>query len=630
MELLKDIFKIKNNPLPLLKAFFAGMVSSLPVFFGILFGNFQYGLIAGIGGFAYLYVFNEPYVQRAKKILMVAIGLSVSMGLGILFAPHPILFPVVMGIIGAVITYIFGTLKLPGPAAIFFIIVYSMTSAMNLDPSQAPIFVGLVLLGGLNAWVVSLLGWFVKPFIPETVAVKKLYIELAQLASSVGTDEFNQVRARALSALKGAESTLLAGYISWHSSKRFKQLYLLKDMAHSIWAGILEIVVEGKKKLPVEISDSLLALAHSLDKMKVEPVKILQPETDDKAIEHLFTKIYDAEAILNEPESKLNKELKIIKPNLRETFSASFDKSSIVFTSSLNYGFVLMISAFIAFAFDFERSYWIPVSCASVMLGSTVLSTFHRAIQRSIGTIMGLLIAIVLLMTQPNPLLVALYIGILNFITETFIVRNYVFACIFLTPTSLLIAENTTRLHDPFYFATVRITDIVVGCAIGLLGVLLISRKTASSRLPHMMAKTIRSQAQLFHLLFSKPTYKKVFLNNRYQKKLRTNMANLNTVYMTALGELSRDRKSVDYLSPATFSIEQLGYLLDSVAKKENRPMLSDGKKAECMLIFESMAKSIEQKGLVHEKREIPELSTFPLISKEINNMQKAVQIIRH
>lgn len=287
-----------------------------------------------------------------------------------------------------------------------------------------------------------------------------------------------------------------------------------------------------------------------------------------------------------------------------------------------------MVSAYIAFALDFERSYWIPVSCASVLLGSTVLSTFHRAIQRSIGTSIGLIIAILLLMTQPNPIFATIYIGTLNFFTETFIVRNYVFACIFLTPTSLLIAENTSHIHDPFFFATVRITDIIVGCAIGLLGVLLISRKTASSRLPHMMAKTIRSQAQLFHLLFSRPTHKKMFFNNRYQKKLRTNMANLTTVYITALGELPKDKKSVGYLSPAIFSIEQLSYLLQAVARKETRPIISDKNMATYLLIFESMAKAIEQEGTIFEKKEVPEISVFPLINKEINNMQKVVQII--
>ncbi|MFP9035987.1 FUSC family protein, partial [Enterococcus faecalis] len=40
-----------------------------------------------------------------------------------------------------------------------------------------------------------------------------------------------------------------------------------------------------------------------------------------------------------------------------------------------------------ALAFGFARSYWIPLSAAAVMLGTTVVFTLHRAIQRSAGTV---------------------------------------------------------------------------------------------------------------------------------------------------------------------------------------------------------------------------------------------------
>ena len=48
-------------------------------------------------------------------------------------------------------------------------------------------------------------------------------------------------------------------------------------------------------------------------------------------------------------------------------------------------------------------------------------------------------------------------------ITELFIVKNYALAAIFITPNALLIAETATKIHDFSYFATARITDILVG-----------------------------------------------------------------------------------------------------------------------------------------------------------------------
>ena len=59
--------------------------------------------------------------------------------------------------------------------------------------------------------------------------------------------------------------------------------------------------------------------------------KILQPMQVDKTVEHLFTRIYNADAIMNEPISKIDREVKIVKPSLKTVFLGAFDKNSIVF-----------------------------------------------------------------------------------------------------------------------------------------------------------------------------------------------------------------------------------------------------------------------------------------------------------
>ncbi len=497
-NIIKGAFTVKKTPFPWERAICAGICSAVPVLIGLLFGNFQYGLIAGIGGFSYLYVWNEPYPQRAKKIFFVALGLAVSNGLGILTAPSPFAFAVILGLIGAVGTFIFGALKIPGPASIFFVIVFAMTSASHVDPTLVPLRAGLVFLGGAFAWLVAMAGWFFNPHGPEIKSVKRIYSELAALVDSVGTEQFNAAREKTVLALTDADSTLLAGYVSWKSSTIFKQLYLLKEQANSILLDILEMAADGRTNLPSAVGETVQALAHSLDRKKSEPMKILQPKETDQAVDRLFSKIYDADAIMNEPISRINQDLKITKPTLISIFLDAFDKNSIVFLSSLKYGIVLMVAAMIAFAFDFNRSYWIPVSCGAVMLGSTIMSTFHRAIQRAIGTTVGILIASIILSTHPAGIMVALFILLLGGLTELFMVRNYAFAVMFITPNSLLMAESTTQIHNLPYFATARITDILIGAVIGLIGVLLVGRRSASSRLPHLIAKTIRSQSQLF------------------------------------------------------------------------------------------------------------------------------------
>lgn len=145
---IKQAFEIKKSPLPWIKAFSAGVSASLPVFIGLLFGSLQYGLLAGIGALTYLYVFNQPYAQRAKKLFFVMIGISLSVGIGTLIAPYPLASAIMMGVIGAIAIFIFGALKITGPSAIFFVLSYAMATGMPVDPSLAPLRAGLVFLGG--------------------------------------------------------------------------------------------------------------------------------------------------------------------------------------------------------------------------------------------------------------------------------------------------------------------------------------------------------------------------------------------------------------------------------------------------------------------------------------------------
>jgi uncharacterized membrane protein YccC len=72
-----------------------------------------------------------------------------------------------------------------------------------------------------------------------------------------------------------------------------------------------------------------------------------------------------------------------------------FDKNSIVFISAVRFGIVTMIAAIIAYQFEFTRPFY--------MSDFTIVATYHRAIQRAFGTILGILIASLILMTPfPN------------------------------------------------------------------------------------------------------------------------------------------------------------------------------------------------------------------------------------
>src|SRR5699024_9489666 len=145
-----------------------------------------------------------------------------------------------------------------------------------------------------------------------------------------------------------------------------------------------------------------------------------------------------------------------------------------------------------------------------------------------------------------------------------FIVRNYAIAVFFITPNAIFMAENTTQIHNVSYFATARLTDILIGCAIGLIGTLLTSRRSASGRLPHLIAKTIRIEMQFLVMLFFEVTSEQDLTNSKEMRKMHSNLTNLRIIYTTALGEIPNNNQDLEYMWPGIFSIEQLGYLLET------------------------------------------------------------------
>ena len=301
----------------------------------------------------------------------------------------------------------------------------------------------------------------------------------------------------------------------------------------------------------------------------------------------------------------------------------AFDKNSIVFITSLRYGVILTIAAIVAYLFEFQRDYWVPLSCAAVISGATIVSTYHRAIQRLIGTIVGILIASFVLSFEPEGLLITFFIFLLTFITELFIVRNYALAALFFTPNALIMAESTSLGHSFSYFASARIVDVLIGSMIGVIGVLFVGRRSASNRLPHLISKTIRSQAQILYLLFSGKGGLSA-VRTKEQLKMQTNLTNLKTIYSTALGEIPINKQAVDYYWPVIFCIEQLSYLLEACPKSSKCPVLSDENLAQLLLVFESMATATNRFQLP-AKKYIPKIEGFSSIEKEITLLQNAL-----
>lgn len=134
-------------------------------------------------------------------------------------------------------------------------------------------------------------------------------------------------------------------------------------------------------------------------------------------------------------------------------------------------GLFVGVSLAVAAALEFDKAYWVPVSCAAVMQGLTLRASWSRNVHRIIGTVGGLAITWLLLRFTSNAWVVAAAVTILTFLIETAVVRHYAFAALFITPLTIILAESSGfDGQSVSALMTARLTDTIVGALIGLVG----------------------------------------------------------------------------------------------------------------------------------------------------------------
>ncbi|HLW62778.1 MAG TPA: FUSC family protein [Flavobacterium sp.] len=140
-------------------------------------------------------------------------------------------------------------------------------------------------------------------------------------------------------------------------------------------------------------------------------------------------------------------------------------------TESIIFGTTVGASLLVAKLFQMPNPYWIPISCMAVMQGISTTHVWARAIQRVLGTFVGLTLVWGILQFNLSLLGVCVCILVLQIIIEFLIVRNYALAVIFISMLTIFLAEpNISLLENPGILIEARLTDTLIGSTIGALG----------------------------------------------------------------------------------------------------------------------------------------------------------------
>lgn len=628
---IKEAFRIKPVPLNWFRGIGSAISVGIPSLIGFLIGMPALGILASIGGFTFLYVANETYAERAVKLFWIALGLTAAFILGSLCSYNVILLVLMFGVVGGLATLLFSIFQVTGPGAMFFVLAYSIGSSMPHDLNAIAPNVLYILMGALFAWIVGMAGVVMKPHGTETRAVSSVYHSLSRLLSSIGTDQFTEFQHQTALLLKQADRTLSnSKFFGRRDKDRLHLGYLIKlnTQASRIFPAILDVSLVPKHPVEEQLSESLRVIATQLPERNLGENFTVRPAEGELSsfLRNLFRHIQAAFHLDSDIEkaSTINPAMES-KAGFLEVMKSAFQSGTNVQFTALRYGIVLILAAAIAYGFHLDRSYWVPLSSSAVMGGGTYVASLHRGVQRSVGTIIGVLIGAVLLGLHPPALVIPFILAALQLIVELIYGRNYSLAVMFITPSALLIGMTVQPAHSSTYFISARLVDIIIGSIVAIIGTMLFWRKASSSRLLTVFSETVQHEGKLLTAILN---HECVQTKESIGRKLQDELIQLRMVYDSSFAESITRNPKITVLWPAIGDCLHLGYMLLAASRKPSGKETAnlEERVKEYQQYFAALAKSIHD----YKKpvMDIPGLQEYPSIYADIMQMQRSLRVI--
>ncbi|MEH2138147.1 FUSC family protein [Nostoc sp.] len=178
-----------------------------------------------------------------------------------------------------------------------------------------------------------------------------------------------------------------------------------------------------------------------------------------------------------------------------DTLRQNFTFESVLFRHALRLALIVTFAELLASVLPLPRGYWITLT-ALVALKPNFGGTSETTVQRVIGTILGGIIGISLILLLKNSLAIAVCFLFLVFIAMSVRSLSYSIFIILLTPAIILLL-NLIKAGG-WEVGVLRIVDSLIGGVLALLGSYLLFPTWERQQLPAQLEKTIRANLAYF------------------------------------------------------------------------------------------------------------------------------------
>ncbi|MFT3668447.1 MAG: FUSC family protein [Pseudoxanthomonas sp.] len=507
----------------------AAACMGVPVLVGGLSGHTAAGLMAATGGFTAVYGSGRPYLSRARELALIALAFATVTGFGLAVAPlgWAVVVPAV-ALLAMLATWFCNALQVGPPGGYLFLMACAASASMlkpPFDPWHASL---LVLAGGAFAWAVHMAGALAWPRGPEKAAVAQAARAVLAFLDASGTPLRATARHEAALALHQAWSALVTYQpVAARPGGRLATLRALNRQLHLVFARAAG-------------TDGAASPALSDDVRRIEAQALSLPRKRSS----------DAPAVppgvpVGHPGAWHALKGALIEPASRQVI--------------LRVGVASLLAGGLGALFHLERAYW-AVAAAVLMLhqGFDWTRTVVRALERLLGTWVGLLLAGAILLWHPQGLWLVLTIMLLQFVVEMLVVRHYALAVVFITGAALTLASGGHPVDAPGEYLLARGLDTLVGCAVALLVYRALPVRDDGRGLSAPMARVLHGVATLAPMLASGQV-DDVAARTARRDLQRTTFA-LEQAYGAAVVASPRQRAVAEDRWPLVAAVQQLAY----------------------------------------------------------------------
>ena len=622
-HVIASLIRFDKPKINLWKGIRQGLLMIIPTLIGYLLGHFSFGLLVATGTLAHTYVFKGSAQSMLRTVIICTLSFTICMMLGTLTVNQPVLYGVLLLIVTVIPFYVFNVLKIAGPSSTFFLVTFCLSSNLPDAPEQAPIRGLAIFIGGMLATLVVILTIVFQKQKAEDRAITSDFQTINNLMHHFNdAEKFNDISQDTVTKFKNSEKLLITSTtaMSEKLSSRFEKLLLLHTSAQGIYAELLELNEKNIRPIPQELIEMMDMITRNAYKLSSKREKWTKKVDVDEPFESLMQHILKIDEIAQLQPEQIESEASIRKPLYSKRIVQNLTLDSIIFRNALTYAVIMGAAIFVSLFFNIQRSYWIPLSAHTVLLGLTTIRMLDRSLARGLGTIVGTLLLSAILFFQPHLIVAVILMGLSAMMTEGFVAANYAFAVIFIT-TQVILLNGLASGNLSIDIAYTRIVDVLIGIMIAVIGVLIINRKNASTMLPTVIAEVVRKEAVIFQYLFSENKYQDTARDRTESLSLSVKMNNMTQVYNSANGELFSSKEAIRYYYPSIFALEEISFMLMRAMQDKQRQRISEKQMGEYLVTFENVAKHFELRGSLNEK-ELTDLPQYNYLKSALMKLQ--------